>query len=398
MTGPRRTVLVGALLLVHRRPRGVLRRRPRRSHRGEDWSPAPASVDGLTVLAEADADGVPAAHRRRATRRSSPAINLGSSVPTRQPGEVGSITAEHYRRWFAEMADLGIRVVRIYTLHPPAFYDELAAYNRAHPDAPLYLVQGVYLPDESYIEPGRTPLRRRRWTRRSPPSSRDVSAAVHGDLTRAAAGRAVRPAPGAPTSRRGCVSWIVGVEWDPAGHRPDGRAGPPRAVPARAGYFAATDDATQHRALDRPPPGRAGRGRGDARRLACRSRSPTGRPPTRSSTPRSRWRRGGPRRRRRRARAAHRRLAGRDVRQLPRLPLLPRLPAPRARAAGRDRRPGGPVRRATCAALQDALRLDAAADHRVRGAVLAGLGARRHRSAATRARTPSRRRWGSTPT
>ena len=35
-------------------------------------------------------------------------------------------------------------------IHPPAFYDELAAYNRTHPDAPLYLVQGVYLPDESY--------------------------------------------------------------------------------------------------------------------------------------------------------------------------------------------------------------------------------------------------------
>ncbi len=59
------------------------------------------------------------------------------------------------------MGDLGIRVVRIYTLHPPAFYDELAAYNEAHADAPLYLVQGAYLPDESYVEAGRTPLRRR---------------------------------------------------------------------------------------------------------------------------------------------------------------------------------------------------------------------------------------------
>ena len=35
------------------------------------------------------------------------------------------------------MADLGIRVIRIYTLHPPAFYDELAAWNRGAPGFPV---------------------------------------------------------------------------------------------------------------------------------------------------------------------------------------------------------------------------------------------------------------------
>ena len=82
-------------------------------------------------------------------------MNLGSTTPTHQPGEL-AITAADYRRWFAQMGAMGVRAVRIYTIHPPAFYRELAAYNRAHAEAPLYLVQGVYLPDESYDQPGRT--------------------------------------------------------------------------------------------------------------------------------------------------------------------------------------------------------------------------------------------------
>jgi hypothetical protein len=49
------------------------------------------------------------------------------------------------------MARLGIRAARTYTIHPPAFYTELAAHNEAHPDAPLYPLQRVYRPDESYV-------------------------------------------------------------------------------------------------------------------------------------------------------------------------------------------------------------------------------------------------------
>ena len=78
------------------------------------------------------------------------------------------MTAADYRRWFTEMGAMGVRAVRVYTIHPPAFYDELATYNQAHPEAPLYLVQGVYLPDESYVEPGQHALRpgRRRGVQR----------------------------------------------------------------------------------------------------------------------------------------------------------------------------------------------------------------------------------------
>ena len=204
-----------------------------------DWSPAPVRSGEVRVLAEADADGF-RLHTASGDKTFLPGMNLGSSVPTRQPGELDVLRAEDYRRWFVEMADLGIRVMRIYTLHAPAFYDELDAWNRAHPEAPLYLVQGVYLPDETYTEAGRT-LYTPAVDDAFAAELRDVSAAVHGDLTR-------RPQGGRSSGRwhtdvsPWILSWIVGVEWDPAG---TARTDALSWAPYRPGrFFAATEDAT----------------------------------------------------------------------------------------------------------------------------------------------------------
>src|SRR5262245_38399091 len=95
---------------------------------GTDWSPAAKQVDGLTVLAEADADGF-RLHTTSGDKTFLPGVNLGSTTPLHQPGEVGTIPAEQYASWLEQMGNTGIRVVRVYTLLPPGFYEELAAYN-----------------------------------------------------------------------------------------------------------------------------------------------------------------------------------------------------------------------------------------------------------------------------
>jgi hypothetical protein len=127
-------------------------------------------------------------------------------------------------------------------LHPPAFYEELDTWNRAHPDAPFYLVQGVYLPDESYNEAGRT-LYTPAVDDAFAEELRDVSAAVHGDLTR-------RPQPGRSSGTwrtdvsPWILSWIIGVEWDPVGTA-NTDALPAASAPYRPGrFFTATEDAT----------------------------------------------------------------------------------------------------------------------------------------------------------
>ncbi|KRF12456.1 hypothetical protein ASG90_15955 [Nocardioides sp. Soil797] len=204
------------------------------------WSPTPSVVNGLDLVAESDADGF-RLHTASGDKTFLPGINLGSTVPLHQPGEIDVLTADDYRRWFAEMADLGIRVIRNYTLHPPAFYDELARWNEAHDDAPLFLVQGVYLPDESYVEEDRTlytPAVDEAFTN----ELRDVSDAVHGDLT-----RPEQPGHASGTwstdVSRWLISWIVGVEWDPAATRRTNRVDA-HAAYAPGDFFAATDDAT----------------------------------------------------------------------------------------------------------------------------------------------------------
>ena len=73
-------------------------------------------------------------------------INLGSSPPGYFPGEIAyAITPEMYEEWIRKMAESGFNSIRIYTLHPPVFYEKLAEYNQRHPDSPLLLFQGIWL-------------------------------------------------------------------------------------------------------------------------------------------------------------------------------------------------------------------------------------------------------------
>ena len=73
-------------------------------------------------------------------------VNLGSSPPGTFPGEIAyAIPGDLYRKWISRMAEAGFNSLRVYTLHPPVFYEELANYNYRHPDKPLLLFQGIWL-------------------------------------------------------------------------------------------------------------------------------------------------------------------------------------------------------------------------------------------------------------
>ncbi len=83
-------------------------------------------------------------------------VNLGSSPPGYFPGEIAyAITPEVYERWINRMAEAGFNTVRVYTLHPPVFYEKLAEYNQRNPDRPLLLFQGIWIEE---VEDGTDPL------------------------------------------------------------------------------------------------------------------------------------------------------------------------------------------------------------------------------------------------
>jgi hypothetical protein len=69
-------------------------------------------------------------------------INLGAALPGRHPTQFPDSAV--YAGWLEQMGETGANAIRVYTRHPPAFYSALLEYNTAHPDRPLWLIQGVW--------------------------------------------------------------------------------------------------------------------------------------------------------------------------------------------------------------------------------------------------------------
>jgi len=229
---------------------------------GDDpsWSPRPDQKAGLTRIAHTAGEQL-LLQTVGGERAFVAGVNLGSTIPGTSPGELAT-RARDYRRWFPQMASLGLRAIRVYTILKPYFYRELVAYNEAHRDAPLYLVQGVWIPEERFLA-GHDLFA---------PTVRagfhaeigDAVAAVHGDLR-----RPHRPGVAYGTWDADASPWLLayslGVEWDPVATLASDRTNAAR-PPYRGRYFSSRPGASPTEiwlaeALDRCAAAEAGRGR-----------------------------------------------------------------------------------------------------------------------------------------
>jgi hypothetical protein len=174
------------------------------------WAPAVRKIDGLRSIATSTAAGY-SLFTAHGTVRFLSGVDLGATTPGHLPGELAITTAD-YGRWLTEMGRMNIRAVRIYTILPPTFYRALRAYDLAHPADPIYLVQGVYLPNSIYLTKQNLYAAGSASTFRQ--ELRDASAAVDGTLVR---GLTPGRASGRWTANvsRWTAAWIIGVEWDP---------------------------------------------------------------------------------------------------------------------------------------------------------------------------------------
>jgi hypothetical protein len=171
----------------------------------------PIQVAGLTLPAQVGGRAVAAATEGGFTPLFWAGVNLGSTVPGTQPGEVAATRAD-YDRWFQDMGDFGVRVVRIYTILRPDFYDALAAYNEAHPESPLFFIQGVWVPEEEeFVSTGNAydPA----VTEGFKAEIADAVAVVHGDATLP---ERLGHAGGSFESdvSRWLLAFSIGIEWD----------------------------------------------------------------------------------------------------------------------------------------------------------------------------------------
>ena len=139
-------------------------------------------------------------------------VNLGSSVPGQEPGATAA-TRIDYDRWLPEMAELGVTVIRIYTILGPEFYDALREFNLTHPKTPLYVLHGIWIPEEERFyktrdafDPIVVEAQRK--------EIRDAVAAVSGDAV-------IEKLPGHASGiyssdiRPWLMGWSFGIEWDP---------------------------------------------------------------------------------------------------------------------------------------------------------------------------------------
>ncbi|WP_232423500.1 MULTISPECIES: hypothetical protein [Bacillus] len=73
-------------------------------------------------------------------------VNLGMAKPGSFPGEA-AITEVEYYRWFKQIGKMNANTIRVYTLHPPGFYNALKKYNDSHEEK-IYVLHGVWINEE----------------------------------------------------------------------------------------------------------------------------------------------------------------------------------------------------------------------------------------------------------
>ncbi|HKQ60832.1 MAG TPA: hypothetical protein VJS92_06055, partial [Candidatus Polarisedimenticolaceae bacterium] len=135
-------------------------------------------------------------------------VNLGTALPGKFPGEFPD-DERLYRDWLRQIGELGVNVVRLYTLHPPSLYRALAAHNRERPAQRLRLVQGVWTelpPGDDYGDA--------RFDADFRAEIRRVIDAVHGNLELPARPGHAHGSYDADVSADLLV-WLLGREWEP---------------------------------------------------------------------------------------------------------------------------------------------------------------------------------------
>lgn len=137
-------------------------------------------------------------------------VNIGMTRPGTWPGEAG-ISYEEYYRWLEKIGEMNANTIRIYTIHPPAFYDALHDYNLHHEEK-IYLFHGVWIDEEPLVasldafnEKSYKPFKE---------EIRRVVDIIHGNAT-------LPERPGHASGEYSSdvspyvLGWILGIEWFP---------------------------------------------------------------------------------------------------------------------------------------------------------------------------------------
>ena len=139
-------------------------------------------------------------------------INMGVGKPGTFPGEY-AITKAEYLRWFQHISDMNAEVIRVYTTQKPEFYDALHEFNKSA-KKPLYLLQGVYMREESIRILEDAHSNHSRIKQEFIADAQELVDVLHGNAKLPE--QAGRPSGEYKSDvSEYVIGWILGIEWDP---------------------------------------------------------------------------------------------------------------------------------------------------------------------------------------
>lgn len=138
-------------------------------------------------------------------------VNIGMGKPGVFPGEA-SITEEEYYRWLQDIGKMGANSIRVYTLHPPGFYQALKRYNEKHEEHPIYVFHGIWIDEETLADT--LDAFNPKNTKEFQAEMKRVVDVIHGNAI-------IDPRPGHASGGYTAdispyvIGWIIGIEWYP---------------------------------------------------------------------------------------------------------------------------------------------------------------------------------------
>jgi hypothetical protein len=138
-------------------------------------------------------------------------VNMGIAKPGVWPGEA-AISFEEYFRWMNQISEMGANTIRVYTIHPPEFYQALWLHNQNN-EKQLYVMHGIWITEEILEETHDALMPQN--TLPFEQEMKDAVDVIHGnavlkDLSGHASGDySVDVSPYVS-------AWILGIEWSPS--------------------------------------------------------------------------------------------------------------------------------------------------------------------------------------
>ncbi len=138
-------------------------------------------------------------------------VNLGAALPGKHPSEFPPNDST-YERWIELFAQMNSNVIRVYTIHPPHFYQAVHRWNVAHPTRPIWIIHGVW----TELPPGEHEERYddAKWNAEFKAEMRRVVDVLHGS-----ASLSQRPGHASGFYDADVSPWvlayIIGREWEP---------------------------------------------------------------------------------------------------------------------------------------------------------------------------------------